>query len=215
MATLGDLQNRILRLLDDIQGSSYNEDSQLEAIENAYIAILPWRPKPQKSDITGTGSATEFVLPTDLYEIQAVIVEDTGEVLPSAVFQPGSYHGSEIDPTNDWIEYPSGSITFSKELDNGEIYQLWYSAYWTPPADLSDESEVLEPPDVVLTGLAYYAAAYLLMPGAIGSAEIRQWNIEVDSGNPEHNPVRDAVTYLMNMFQVEMNRVPKFQRMQR
>ncbi|MHA2201263.1 MAG: phage adaptor protein [Candidatus Thorarchaeota archaeon] len=217
MATLGDLQNKVLRLLDDIEGASYSDEAQLEAIEAAYIAILPWRPKAvlDSTTLTGDGTATSFVLPTNLYEVQAVIVQETGEVLPQAVFSPGSYHGEDVDPTNDWIEYPDGSLTFSKELSNGEIYELWYSAYWTPPTDMTDDSETLEPSDVVLTALAFYSAAYLLMPGAIGSAEIRQWNIEVDSGNPEHNPVRDAVTYLMNMFHQEMNRVPKFQRMQR
>jgi hypothetical protein len=215
MATLGYLQRRILRLLDDLDGASYDDDAQLEAIENGYVAVLPWRPKPSKTDLTGDGTATEFVLPTDLYEVQAVIVQDTGEILPQAVFQPGSYHGEDIDSTNDWIEYPNGSLTFSKELSSGEVYELWYSAYWTPPTDMTDTTVALEPPDVVITGLTFYSAANLLMPGAIGSAEIRQWNIDVDSGNPEHNPVRDAVTYMLNMFQQEMNRVPKFQRMQR
>lgn len=214
MATLGDLQGKILRLLDDLAGDTYSEDDQISAIEDAHIAILPWRPKPMTYDITGDGTATAFTLPTDLYEIQAVIVQETGETLPRAVFFPGSYHGEDIDPTNDWIEYPNGSITFSKVISSGDVYELWYSAYWTVPADMSDLTIALEPPNVVLTGMAYYSAAQLLLPGAIGSAEIRQWNIEVDSGNPEHNPVRDAVTYLMNLFQQEMNRVPEFQRMQ-
>lgn len=215
MATLGYLQQRILRLLDDMAGASYSDDAQLEAIENAYIAILPWCPKPSKDVFTGDGTKTEFALPTDLYEIQAVIVQETGEILPQAVFQPGGYHGAEIDSTNDWLEYPSGSLTFSKVLNSGEVYELWYSAYWTAPTGMADDKVVLEPPNMVMTGLAFYSAAFLLMPGAIGSAEIRQWNINVDSGNPEHNPVRDAVTYMLNMFHQEMNRVPKFQRMQR
>jgi hypothetical protein len=215
MATLGELKGRVLRLLDNPTGESYTNELLLEAVESAYMAVLPWRPKPNTDTITGDGSAVAFVLPTDLYEIQAITVNESGEMLPSAVFHPGSYHGEDIDKTNDWIEYPSGSVTFSKALDSGEVYDLWYTAYWTPPDDMEDENDVLEVPEVLITAVAYYSSAYALMPGAVSAADIRQWNIDVDSGTPAHNPVRDAVTYLMNMFQQEMNRVPKFQRSQR
>jgi hypothetical protein len=215
MTTLGELQGKILRLLDDAEGVSYSDDSQLDAIQAAHIAILPWQPKPSVSLLSGDGSVTAFTVPTDYYEAQAIIVQATGEILPSAVFQPGSYHGTGVDSTNDWIEYPSGSITFSKVLGSSEVYELWYSAYWTAPTDMDDEEFELEVPESVITGMSYFSSAYLLTPGAIGAAEIRQFNIRVDSGNPEHNPVRDATTYLTNLFIQEMNRLPKFQRMQR
>lgn len=215
MTTLGQLQDRVLRLLDDPEGKAYPDEMQLQAIGSALMAVLPWLPKPSTDIFTGDGSLTEFPFPTDLYEVQAVIAQASGEILPRAVFHPGGYHGSVVDTTNDWIEYPAGSITFSKALDSNDIYELWYSAYWDAPLDMDDDSYVLEPPDVLVTGIAYYAASYLLMPGAVGAAEIRQFNINVDSGNPEHNPVRDAVSYLLNMFQQEMKRIPAFQRSQR
>ncbi len=214
MSTLSELDAKMLRLLDDPSGASYSEEIRLDAIVAAHNAILPWRPKPQNTNLIGDGDEVEFSYPADLFEAQAVIVQETGEILPYAVFQPGSYHGEGISPTNDWIEYPDGSITFSKPLTSGEIYELWYSAYWDVPDDL-DDTDPLEVPSVAITGLSFYGAAYLLMPGAIGAAEIRQFNIDVDSGNPEHNPVQEAVTYLMNMFQQEMNRLPAFQRMQK
>jgi hypothetical protein len=217
MATLGELRGKILRILDTATDSdAYSDDLVYDAIDAGYVAILPWVPKTvvDVSTITGDGSTTEFVLPTALFEVQALVVQETGEVLPRGILAPGSYHGENIDATNDWILFPSGSISFSKPLDSGDVYELWYTSFWTMPADMETLSVTLEVPQSVITGLTYYCAAYALMPAAVGAAELRQFGTRPDTGTPEHNPVRDAVTYLMSSFQREMNRLPEFQGMQ-
>lgn len=216
MATLGELRGKILRILDDPDGGAYSADLIYDGIDAGYVAILPWVPKPEvdETTLTGDGSTDSFALPDDLFEVQSVIVQSTGEVLPRAVFVPGAYHGENIDPTNDWVLFPNGYITFSKPLNSGEVYELWYTAFWQMPDDMNNLSVDLEVPRSVITGLTYYAAAYMLMPSAVGAAELRQFGTRPDTGTPEHNPVRDAVTYLMSAFQREMNRLPEFQGMQ-
>jgi hypothetical protein len=215
MATLGELRGKILRILDDPSGGGYSDELLYDAIEASYVAILPWIPKPEKdiTSIVGDGSTTEFTLPDDLFEVQSLIVQETGEVLPRGILSPGSYHGDNIESTNDWILFPYGSISFSKPLNDGEIYELWYTATWAMPADMSDLDVALEVPQVATTGITYYASAYTLNPTAIGASELRQFGTKPDTGTPEHNPVRDAVNFLMNAFQREMNRLPEFQGM--
>lgn len=209
MDTLGSLRSQILRMLGDPTGEGYTNELLLDGIRTAFDAILPWVPKQLVAEITGDGTSKEFDLPADCYEIQAVVVQDTGETLPKAVLSPGVYRGDDISNTNDWIEYPSNKVTFSKTLDSAEVYELFYHAHWEKPTVDSDDNEVLEPPDYCTFGVVLYAAAYSILPASVNVAEIRNWLTKADSGTPEHNPLQKAVSYLMNMFFQEMNRHPK------
>jgi len=211
MATFGELKGRILRLVGDPEQDAYSDDLLRDAIQAAQLAILPWIPKTATSEFAA--GSTEYVLPTGLYAIEAVVVRSTGEMLAAAVFAPGNYRGENISATNDWLEYPAGSVTFSKELD--EPYDLYYLAQWTDITENTQDNDALEPPDYCSTGMVLYGGAYVLQPSAVNAAEVRQFNTRVDSGNPEHNPMQDAATYLLKLFTNEMNRHPKHQRAQR
>lgn len=213
MATYAELKNRILRLLGDAEGDGYSDELILDAINAAQVAVLPWTPKTAKSTITPVANQFVYTLPTDLYVIEAVADTSTGEMLPQAVLAPGNHIGEKIGGTNDWIEYPTGSLAFSKVP--ASAYDLYYLATWTVLTESTDESFVLEPPAQSIVGMALYGAAYALQPSAIGTAEVRQFNTRIDSGNPEHNPLQESATYLLKMFVNEMNRHPKHQRAQR
>lgn len=212
MATLSDLRLRIYRLLGDPTGESLDADTVIDGIQAAHDALLASNPKLAVTSITGDGSLVTFSLPVDFYQVDAVVVNTTGETLPRGIFAPGQYHGDRIAATNDWILYPNSSIAFSKPLATGEIYDLYYSAYWNKPVSTSPDAYVLEPPNHLLTALSFYAAAYSLIKDAISAADIGQYRTKVDSGTPEHNPVKDTVTYLMNLFNIEVSRHPKHTR---
>lgn len=211
MATFGELKNRILRMLGDPNGEGYSDELLLDAVQAAQLAILPWMPNPSTTEFAA--GSTVYELPDDFYAVEAVVVHSTGEILPQAIFAPGNYHGANISGTNDWIEYPAGSITFSKEL--GGVYDLYYLATWTELDEHTVDSFVLSAPAQSIVGMVLYGAAYALQPQAIGTAEVRQFATRVDSGNPEHNPLQDSATYLLKLFVNEMNRHPKYQRSQR
>jgi len=210
--TLGELRSRILRLLGDPEGAGYSGDLLLDGIVAAMEAILPWMPKTARTLFTGDGNTVIYALPSDLYETEAVVVNLSGEVLPRSVLSPGQKLGLYSTNVNQWIEYPSGSMTFAKALRTGEVYDLYYLARWTKPTTTSLDSEVLETPDVALTGLTIYAAAYVILPTAIGVSELNPFKTRVDSGNPTHNPMQDTALYLLDLFAKEMNRHPKHQK---
>lgn len=212
MTTVGELRLRILRLLGDIEGAGYSDELIVDAIGASFHAILPWRPKTASITLTGDGDTVTFALPDDLYEIEAVIDDESGEVLPRSVLSPGQKVGQYSTNVNQWIEYPYGSITLAKALNTNETYTLMYLAYWNKPDTATSLDEQIEPPDIVLTGLTLYASAYAILPTAIGVAEIRPFNTRIDSGNPEHNPMQKTAIYLLDLFAKEMNRHPKHQK---
>lgn len=215
MATLLSLRSRILRILGDPEGTGYSDDLLFDAISAAFDGILPWVPKTGQTTITGDGATTVFALPAYMYEIEAVVSLDTGEILPKAVLVPGVYRGEKLEGTNDWILYPTGSITFSKALASGSVYEIFYLAEWTKPNEDTELSTVLEPPAYLTTAISLYAAAYALLPAAVGVAEVGPWKSKPDLGTPEHNPLQKAATFLLTCFQQEISRHPRHQKSQR
>lgn len=209
MTTLNDLRRRILYLLEDPTGEAYSEELVLDGICSAFDAVLPWAPKQSVTTITGDGATTSFVLPTDYYEMDGVEVVSTGLIIPKANFAPGIYHGETIQGDNDWILFPRGYITFSKVIATGETYTVYYWAQWSKPTTTTPLTETLQTPDFLMTGLAFYAASYALIPTSISTAEVRQYGTKIDSGQPEHNPIQKSVIFLQTMFLQEMNRLPK------
>lgn len=216
--TYGELKDRVLRILDGFEpdgleeGGVIPDPSILDAIQAALVAILPWAPKTASTTLVSGGSTVEFDLPDDLYEIEVVVDSSTGEIYPKAELIPGNTIGESISANNNWIPFPSGKLTFSKAPGND--ITLYYLAVYTKPPTTEDDDLVLEPPDFAMTGLGLYAAAMIMLTGAVSITEIRQFNTKVDSGNPEHNPMKDAANYLIKLFNSEMNRHPKHQRAQ-
>lgn len=214
MATYGDLRDSALRLVGNPLGEGIEPSLILDAIRAAHDAIMPWAPKQKQTSFTGDAVLKAFVLPTDFYTVEAVILHTTGEILSRAVFSPGAYYGENISATNTWNLNPTGSISFAKTPDTGQVIDLYYCATWTKPNSMTGESDVLEPPSYLDYAMALYAAAYLLMPDSMGVAGIGAYKTRTDSGNPEHNPVEKAITFLLNLFNQELNRHPRHQKAQ-
>lgn len=213
MTTVTQLRSRVGRMLTDPDFDGYDADLFYDGLAVALDAILPWVPKVSVETITGDGS-TSYTLPDDCYQVEAILSDNTGELLPRAVLVPGYSIGDNIEAENDWLEYPHGSISFSKALASGETYTLYYLAYWTKPTanDLEDD---IEPPESTVLGLVLYTTAYMLTPSAISASEVRQFNTKVDSGHPEHNPMQVTTKFLLRLFAEEMNRHPKYQKAQK
>lgn len=214
MTTILELRERVGRMLSDPTLSGYDVGLFFDSLNAALDAILPWVPKTATNTITGSG-AKIYTLPEDCYQVETCVVDADGELLPQAILIPGYYHGDSIKATNDWLEYPEGSISFSKEISVGETYTLYYLAHWTKPTEETEESTDLEPPEYTHYALTLYTTAAMLLPAAISAAEVRQYATKVDSGNPEHNPMMETSKYLLRLFVDEMNRHPKHQKAQK
>lgn len=212
MAVLEDLTARVLRLLGAVDTDTYDPALLIDGINAGLEAILPWTPNTATYQLTGDGSQTVFALPTDLYDLEAVVVNETGEILHRANLTPGAIHGENISGTNDWLLYPNDQITFSKAIPNNNLYDLFYLAYWEE-LDITDPGETtVAIPRSSELGVVLYAAAYTIWPAAVGAAEYGTFKNRVDSGNPEHNPMQKAANYLLGLFQQEMNRHPRYQK---
>lgn len=201
-------------MIGDTLGATYTGNIMWDGINAALDAILPWIPKQAQSTITGDGSTTAFDLPDDCYEIEAVVSQDTGETMSKVVFAPGVVFSDLTSTENLWILAPSNQIAFAKAPTDGCIYDLRYLCTWAKVSDTTDLGTAIEPPDWTVVGLTLYATAYLLISSSLDTSNMRQFNTRVDSGNPEDNPIQRSISYLLKLFNQEMNRHPKYQRAQ-
>jgi len=211
----GDLRDRILRLLGNPDGEGIEPEIIVEAIAASHDAILPWVPKLAQTTIVGDGSSVAFDLPSNFYAVEAVIVNATGEILGRSVFTPNAYFGTNTQATNSWILLPTNHISFSKAPGTNVVYNLYYMATWNKPTIGVRDDDVLEPPDHLITAMSFYSTAYLLIPDSMSvSTGIAPYKTKVDSGNPEHNPIERSIMFMLNLFNQEMGRHPKYQRSQ-
>lgn len=209
MATRQELRELVLRLLADPDGAQFEADLVNDGIVAALDAILPWHFKRSVTTLEGDGTLVAFQLPTDLYRILAVLDEASGNYIPKNILAAGRSPGDDLVSNQDWLEYPEGSITFANAPDDGITMTVYYGAVWDKPADDNTSLVVVEQ---VHQALAYYAASYTLLQSATASANVRQFNIDVDSGTPVMNPMRDMSGYFLERFRIYMDMMPSMER---
>lgn len=205
MTTYNDLRAQIRTLLGDTDGTNYVDALCLQAANAALIALLPWVYKAQTADFTGDGTKKAFDLPLDFYRLIGAWDEVSGYWLPEMTITPGVAPGDDPLSNQDWNLFPEGKITFANPLEDDKVVTLYYGASWTVLADGADD---LEPPAWTHYGILLYACSWATLKTATDAANIRQYNISIDSGTPVMNPMKDMSEAFKNRFVEYMNSHP-------
>lgn len=211
METYGSIKTRVLRTLNDPSSRTHGDSIVYDAVAAAHMALMPWVPKPATATLSSGSDGILLSLPADLYAIQALQLVSSGEFLPRSTLTPRSIRHSE-GTVIDWIDYPYGYVSLSKSYDEGTEFKLYYLAYWNQPASENDTTFVLEVPRMAHQGLVYYACAHCLCPQSVNSANIRQFNLRIDSGTPEDNPLKVEAQRFLDLFHHEMKLMPPYQK---
>jgi hypothetical protein len=211
MTTYTDLVGKLLRALKDPDQGTYDEDLCYDAIIAAHEAVLPWVSKRLVYEITSGSDGNNFGLPADVYEIQAVQLVSSGLFIPRATLSSGTARSNPY-AENDWIETPSGALSLSLDLAEGDELRVYYLAYWSEPEDANDGSFVIEVPRIAHMGMVYYAASHCMLTAAVSAASLGQYKTRVDSGNPEHNPLKEMSSFFRQLFYTEMKSMPAYQK---
>ena len=205
-----ELHDRLLRLLNNPAGDKYDDDLIYDGFIGAHEAILPWVPKYNVSTLTAGSNGDTFALPSDVYSIQAVQRVEDGKFLSRANMAPALQRNVDSNIENDWIEYPSGYLSLHSALDEGDELNVYYLAHWNTPTAAADFNFVIEVPRHAHQGMIYYAASHTLYPVTVSTAAIRRWNLRVDSGDPEDNPLEIIANIYLKRFHEEMKMMPPY-----
>jgi hypothetical protein len=211
MTTYGELRLQVQRLLNDVKDvdvRQYDDADIYDGLSAAHRAILPWVPKQLVSTITSGSDGVTHTLPGGIYRIDAVLDKDTDIVIPKGALYPSAYRGNSVAGQNSWVDYPTGYLSLLYENTNGVT--VYYQGYWNMPTTSGSGADdfVLEVPDVALAGIVFYACSVCLIPRAVTSASIRQFNVKIDSGDPTDNPLQELSDYFLKRFMQEMKMMP-------
>ena len=215
MATVyGEFVEAIYRQLSDPdqEDPSFSEDVVYDAVVAAHDAILPWVPNFNEVELTTGSDPDLFELPDDVYELQAVqLVDDNKKFIPQATLAAGTARGNTL-AENDWTESPRGYLSLANDLTEGDTIKVYYLARWPVPTSSSDTSFELVVPRHAWQGIIYYALSVILSPKIMDTATLGTFKSKVDSGNPEHNPLKDNANWFRSLFLQEMKMMPPYQK---
>lgn len=213
--TYGSFAEKIYRQLadPDAENPSFSEDGIYDAVCAAHDAVLPWVPNYKDVELTSGSDGDLLQLPSDVYDIQAVQVVDYygKKFLSRASLSAGTARGNTT-AENDWIESPTGYLSFAYDLDEGSTVRVYYLAHWQKPSSSSDTSFVLRVPEYAYQGMIYYALSIALSPVIMDTATLGPFRQKIDSGTPIHNPMRDVANWFRSLFLQEMKMMPPYQK---
>lgn len=206
--TLSQLKTRVLALLDDVSGTSYSEALVLEACQSAIRQIIEYYPLLAEEDITTFTGTGPYVgtLPTGILTVDAVLDIESNKVLPKVALGAGDYTGENME-TNSWHLYTSGSLTLAKDPTDG--VRVYYRGLYNEPAE---DEDVLTTPDILFNMLGYFACSEAVVAKAVTAGNIGQYDVTVDSGNPEHNPMLVLQRYFLGLYHNAAKLLPDLER---
>lgn len=208
--TYAQLVERVARLISDPDVETYAEEMYHDAVCAAHDAIIPWLPNYKSVTVdVSSGSGGVYALPSDVYDIQSVRV-GTGKYLPRATLAAGTARSiSTVDL--DWIENPKGYLSLSRS-DLEDDIDVHYLAYWPKPSLPTSTSFAIVVPECGHMGMIYYAASIVVVPVVVDISTLGPFKLRVESGTPEHNPMKQTSSWFRELFIQEMKMMPPYQK---
>lgn len=202
---------KVSRLISDPNQEIYSEEIIHDATCSAHDAILPWVPFYGETELTAGSDGDLFVLPEDVYDIQAVQIVETGKFIPKATLANGTVRGN-TQSENDWIESPRGYISLSYPLTESDLLKIYYLAHWPKPPLPTSSSFVIRVPSMAHQGMIYYTASIVLTSVIVDTATLGPFKTRIDSGTPQHNPMKDVSDWFRQLWLQEMKLMPPYQK---
>lgn len=161
------------------------------------------------STVFQNATGTTFTLPENLYDVEPLA--DSGLIY----FRQQSdgaktYLAPSLYPTEKKGELLfttwGNSLTLSEAPPSGTDLYIFHFAYYTDPVLSTDPVGI---PNWAYPAFSLLMAAYSLTPVSVQSANISQWKVKSDSGNPEHNALRAQQRSFFEQYELELSRYPR------
>jgi hypothetical protein len=197
MTTWGTLKALVAKIMDD-----QNVDRSAEI--NGALRMFANHTALQAVETVTATLADGYVVevPEDCMQIHAVYVSSEGYYLHNFGV-PASMEGIG------WIEWPRGSLTIIGETAASITVSLLYYAYYPELEEDTDDDDDIPIPNWAVWPIASLAAYYAHIPESVSRSNLAQWNIRIDSGDPEHNPLMKQARFLWDCYWAEIGKWPR------
>ena len=208
------LKNQVIRLLQDTDrtAAQYSDDDLLDGINSALIDIVSHTARKKTIEVVLEEPTTQLETPSDWLAPGPIAIQVQG--LYWQMWTPYAYRPDETLPTpysfslsnNSYYEWPKGTLNFLWLVPANIKLRLQYYAYWDEMVD--DAGLFTFRHRWMLDALKWNTTSKVLLKSVVQSAGLRQWNIKVDSGEPEDNPMLKASQVFYRMYQDKLAEYP-------
>ncbi len=147
-------------------------------------------PRSRKMDLVIDTHNRSAVLPDDFYAVEGVYHKGKEKWLRPMRRTPGDVMYVEDDLPEYWVWANSMYLEFRAEYETSDITLLYWAYY--PDVEYDEEINLTQNqvyvPNWSVGGLLHLTMAYCWTPGAVMAADINEYKINVDAGNPLQNP---------------------------
>lgn len=187
MATWTQINTELNEMLGDPSSASYPDPLRLICFNRAteFLAATHTALFKKASLVVSGGIGT---YPADLIKLGGVQTADKEWIEPR-IIEPG-----EISPPNTYLEMHDG-IHFDP-APIGDLTAYYYAAY----PKMVDNNSVVTLPSWAEVAVLHLAIAFILTPGAIGTASLRRFQREEEAGAPQDNPMRVQAKFHMDLY---------------
>jgi len=205
----GDLKIQIGRKINDPQATKYGQSMMDNANDALRLFASMHTGVASIIEVTGDGETTQFPLPENMIDtgenrVYGVYDVDNDEWLNEIMFIP------DRNLDTGYYIWPGSYINFNPYISDGEVYKIYYVAYYDEIDGNDYEFEHL--PAWAIEAIKLYAAGRTLEDIVSQMALLGQFRTRVDSGNPEHQPIqRQAEAYILQFWDIiNCHRAPQY-----
>ena len=210
------LKTRARRLLQDVpaEGSelTWSDDDMLDYVNAALSDITSHTARKKTMEIVLEEPSNLYDMPDDFLALGPVAIQVQG--LYWQMWTPYSWKPDETLPTpyafslsnNAYYEWPKGTINFLWLVPANIRLRFQYYAYWDEIVD--DNSLFTMRYRWMYDAIEWNVVSRALQKSAIQAANLRQYNIKVDSGTPEDNPMWTMSKFFYQKYRERMAEYP-------
>ena len=229
--TWTELNNKLDLLLDDAEAVNA-DDTVKQPTYDAELRVSAWNwsqglflyhtPRQRKTTLKVADSAGRTaLLPADFYAMEGIYDPEEEAWWCPMPLRPGDIRLTDESSLEYWVW--GGSLYLQEEIDDAREVELYYWAKWPkveyvlgtnvgaegkPVYQLTMTQEQVYIPEWAELALLYLTTAICLVPSAVEAADVNNWRIRVDAGNPLHNPRLAAAREYMEIWNYLMTFMP-------
>lgn len=191
--TWATINARLSIFLNDEDGNDFSLAQRVDGWNAAQrLLAAQHTPRSRIASLVLRADGRSAVLPEDFLAIAGIYDGDDSEWWQAAEYPTRASWRADDENLNLWWIW-GDILYFERDVDSSDDLSLYYWSYW-PEMEVetvnSVDAEVRG--DIAIPRWAelpccYLTAAYCLEPGAMQAADLRQWGMSDDSGNPLQN----------------------------
>lgn len=199
-------------------GRSYGEALRIEAWNWAQDVFCAHTPRQRQVIAEIDAGQRNIILPDDFLAIEGLYDAEEEQWWWPMRNRPGGIRYPDDDALEFWLWDNRMYLEAEISYDTGRLTMLYW-AYW-PDVEYTENASgqitVIQPhiytPKWAQLALMHLALSSCMIPGEVEAADLRNWGIKVESGDPLDNPRMQSARWHLEIYERLLEKFPPARR---